>query len=64
MSAYKYAVKWDVKFTTPKHNLYGLVVTKTCKFPDANSANKFAMAIQAKLSAGEQLVGKPILEDI
>lgn len=62
MAAYKYTVKWDVKFTAPKHNLYGVLVTKSCKFPDANSANKFAMAIQSKLSTEEQLVGKPVLE--
>jgi hypothetical protein len=64
MSGYKYAVKWDVKFTTPKHSLYGVIVTKECKFPDVSSATKFAMRIQAKVLSGEQLIGKPILENL
>ena len=64
MSTYKYAVKWDVKFTTPKHNLYGVLVTKSRKFPDVTSATKFAMAIQSKLPVGELLIGKPVLESI
>ena len=65
MSAkYRYSVKWDVKFVTPKHNLYNVVVTKSCKFPDATSASRFALSIQSKLPSGEMLVGKPVLETI
>lgn len=64
MSSYKYAVKWDVKFVTPRHTLYGVIVTKTCRFPDVSSATKFARSIQARVPSGEQLVGKPVLESI
>jgi len=64
MSEYKYAVKWDVKVTTPRHSLYGMLVTKSRQFPDVSSATKFAMAIQSKLPSGELLIGKPILESI
>jgi hypothetical protein len=64
MVGYKFAVKWDVKFTTPRHSLYGVIVTKRCRFPDISSATRFARAIQSKLPSGEQLVGKPVLENI
>lgn len=64
MSGYKYAVKWDVKFTTPRHNLFGTIVTKSCRFPDISSATRFARTIQSKVSTGELLVGKPVLETI
>jgi hypothetical protein len=64
MSSYRYAVKWDVKFTTPKHSLFGTIVTKSCRFSDIPSAARFVRAIQSKVTSGEQLVGKPILENI
>jgi hypothetical protein len=55
-------VHWTVRRIDPKDTLHGLLLDKEVSFPTFPAAVAFARAIRTPIN--EEMVGKPLLEEV